>query len=242
MTTLGARRAGERKGITYEAIVKVALEELVRKGKLAGTVFWNEKPDDMTIEPDFTVGPDKDHPTHVFLVTHSGAAGNSHMKFWRNIGELAEAKVRLAKPARVYSVSFDSAIKADLKVLQGTVFDGQLLVGETDYGGRLVTWVEANSPGLPKDGDDKADAIRDAMNDRTRADNPKALVDAVGRDLGKLVAASRTELDALWTMERKRAPGRATPSFGAESGSSCCLIIQTMLIPRGDSRRAFLRR
>jgi hypothetical protein len=201
--------AGERKGITYEAIVKVALEELVRKGKLAGTVFWNEKPDDMTIEPDFTVGPDKDHPTHVFLVTHSGAAGNSHMKFWRNIGELAEAKFRLTKPARVYSIAFDSVIKEDLKELQGAAFDGQLLVGDANYGRRLQWWVEANSPGLPKDGDEKVDAIRDAITDRSRADNPKSLVDELVRDLGKLVATSRTELDALWTMERKRAPGRA---------------------------------
>ncbi len=201
--------AGERKGITYEAIVRVALEDLVRKGKLTGTVFWNEKPDAMTIEPDFTIGADKNHPTHVFLVTHSGSAKDSEKKFWRNIGELAEAKVRLTSPARVYSIAFDSVIKADLKALQGAVFDGQLLVGDADYGRRLQWWVEANSPGLPKDGDEKVDAIRDAIKDRSRADNPKSLVDELVRDLGKLVATSRTELDALWTMERKRAPGRA---------------------------------
>ena len=41
--------AGERKGVAYEAIIKIALDELVRKGKLAGIVFWNEKPNGMTI-------------------------------------------------------------------------------------------------------------------------------------------------------------------------------------------------
>jgi len=201
--------AGERKGITYEAIVKIALEELVRKGALDGTVFWNQKPEAMTIEPDITVGANKNQPTYVFLVTHSGAAGNSHMKFWRNIGELGEAKVRLAKPARVYSVAFDSIIKADLKALQGAVFDGQLLVGDADYGSRLQRWVETNSPGLPKDRNKKVDEIREIMKNCSRTDNPKPLVDELVRDLGKLVATSRTELDALWTMERKRAPGRA---------------------------------
>jgi hypothetical protein len=201
--------AGERKGIAYEAIVKIALEELVRKGKLTGTVFWNEKPNAMTIEPDFTVGTDKDHPTHVFLVTHSIATKNSNMKFWRNIGELAEAKGRLPSLPRVYSIVFDSRMYETLKVLQSATFDGQLLVGDADYGRRLQWWVEANSPGLPKDGDEKVDAIRNAMKDRSRADNPKSLVDELVRDLGKLVAASRTELDALWTMERKRATGRA---------------------------------
>jgi hypothetical protein len=201
--------AGERKGIAYEAIVKIALEELVRKGKLTGTVFWNEKPDAMTIEPDFTVGTDKDHPTHVFLVTHSGAAGNSHMKFWRNIGELGEAKIRLKTPARVYSVAFDSVIKEDLKALQATAFDGQLLVGDSDYGRCLQWWVEANAPELPKDGDEKVDGIREAMKDSSRTDNPKSLIDGFVRDLGKLVQTTRPELDELWALERKRAHGSA---------------------------------
>jgi hypothetical protein len=209
---MGAPVAGERKGITYEAIVKVALEELVRKGKLTGTVFWNEKPDAMTIEPDFTIGPDKDRPTHVFLVNHSGSAKNSDMKFWRNMGELAEAKIRLPKPARVYSVVFDAAIKEDLKALQEAAFDGQLQVGAADYGRRLQWWVEANSPGLPKDAEEKVETIRDAMKDKARTDNPKSLIDEFVRELGKLVETERTELDALWLMERKRSRGRAPAS------------------------------
>lgn len=201
--------AGERKGITYEAIVKIALDELVRRGKLKGQVFWNEKPDAMTIEPDFTVGPDKDNPTHVFLVTQSGSAKNSDMKFWRNIGELVEAKVRLPKPARVYSVVFDAVIKEDLKALQSAAFDGQLVVGDEDYGKYLQWWVDANSPGLPKDRDEKADAIREAMKDKARADNPKPLIAQLIHDLEKLVTTTRTELDALWAMERKRPAGKA---------------------------------
>jgi len=136
--------AGERKGIIYEAIVKIALEALVGKRNLVGNIFWNEKPEDMTIEPDLTVGPDKNHPTHVFLVTHSGSAKNSDMKFWRNIGELAEAKVRLQRPARVYSIVFDAVIKEDLKSIQGAAFDGQLVVGDTSYGNALIAWVDAS--------------------------------------------------------------------------------------------------
>jgi hypothetical protein len=161
----------------------------------------------MTIEPDFTVGPDKDHPTHVFLVTHSGAAGNSHMKFWRNIGELAEAKVRLPKPARVHSVVFDAVIKEDLKALQAAAFDGQLLVGDSAHGRRLQAWVEANAPGLPNDGVEKVAVIRKAMKAKARTGKP--LGDDFVRDVGKLVQATRPELDALWLMERKRPIGRA---------------------------------
>jgi hypothetical protein len=204
--------AGERKGITYEAFVKIALDELVQKGKLRGTVFWNEKPDGMTIEPDFTIGPDKDHPTHVFLVTHSGAAGNSHMKFWRNLGELAESKIRLPKPARVYTIAFDTVIKQDLKALQAAAFDGQLLVGDADYGRRLQWWVDANGPGLPKDSDEKVEAIRAAATDKARSDNPKALLAELVKDLGGMISTTRPELDGLWARERKRPGGKAPAS------------------------------
>jgi hypothetical protein len=198
--------AGERKGITYEAIVKVALQELIQKGKLTGQVFWNEKP--VTIEPDFTVGRDKDHPAHVFLVTHSGSAKESEKKFWRNIGELAEVKVRLPKSARVYSIVFDGVVKEDLKLLQAAAFDGHLAVGDCDYGLPLQRWVDTNLPRLPKGGREKVDAIRDVMKNEASRNNPRPLIAEFVRDLEKLIQIRRAELDALWVMERKRPMGR----------------------------------
>jgi hypothetical protein len=96
--------AGEQKGKTYEALVMVVLQELHRQKKLSGNIFWNKTPSAMTIEPDFTIGPDVDHPSIVFLVTHSGSAGDSHKKFWRNMGELAEAKLFLDTLPSVYSI------------------------------------------------------------------------------------------------------------------------------------------
>ena len=84
--------AGERKGIIYEALLYVVLERLREVGGVSGTLFWNTRPAGMSVEPDLLIGPDQDHPSVIFLVTHSGAAGNSHMKFWRNLGELSEAK------------------------------------------------------------------------------------------------------------------------------------------------------
>src|SRR5438105_11464609 len=92
---LGTPMAGERKGKTYEALVMVALEELKRRGKLHGEIFWNQKPAAMTIEPDLTIGEDPNEPSIVLLITHSGIAANSNMKFWRNLAELVEAKTVL---------------------------------------------------------------------------------------------------------------------------------------------------
>lgn len=201
--------AGETKGKTYEAIVKIALDRLVAKGILKGSVFWNERPASMTIEPDFTIGPDKDHPTHAFLVTHSGSAKNSDMKFWRNIGELVEAKVRLPQPARVYSIAFDSTIKEDLKALQAAAFDGQLLVSEATYGNALLAWVDDAHGTLPKKGSEKVDSIRDAMAGTSSLANPKRWVHQLADDLEKLVGTRRADLDELWKAERARPHGPA---------------------------------
>ena len=200
--------AGERKGVAYEAIVKLALDQLVTKGLLKGKIFWNEKPVGMTIEPDFTVGADKNKPSHVFLVTHSGASGNSHMKFWRNLGELAEAKTRLPVFPRVYSIVFDPVIKPDLKALQGTAFDGQLVVGETEYGRALRAWVDNNAAELPKDKEQKAARISELIAGGTSGRALRSLIAELARELGVMTKGSRKELDALWTDERKRTPGR----------------------------------
>jgi hypothetical protein len=200
--------AGERKGATYEAIIKVALDQLVHDGLLSGKVFWNEKPAAMTIEPDFTVGHDKDRPTHLFLVTHSSAARNSDMKFWRNLGELAEAKTRLPVTPRVYSVVFDPVIKEDLKALQSKAFDGQLIVGDTKYGQALRLWVDSNVVELPKDRERKAASLSDLIADRIAGRPLLSLICELVRELGAMVKTSRPELDVLWADERKRLPGR----------------------------------
>ncbi|MBM4366145.1 MAG: hypothetical protein FJ102_08005 [Deltaproteobacteria bacterium] len=194
--------AGERKGTTYEAVFKIVLEELVRAGALKGTVFWNETPSGMTIEPDFTVGTNKDRPTHLFLITHSGAAGNSHMKFWRNIGELAEAKTRLATIPSVFSVAFDGVIKADLKALQSAAFDGELVVGDLPVGKRLRAWVDTHASKLPTDQDARVTAIKA---DPTMAPLIKDLVARVRA----MVGTPRDDLAALWSMERSRKVGQA---------------------------------
>ncbi|MEI6039720.1 MAG: hypothetical protein WCQ52_08535, partial [Actinomycetes bacterium] len=203
--------AGERKGITYEAIVKVALEDYLKKNPRLGRIFWNEKPELMTIEPDFTIGKDKNNPNFVILVTHSGAKTKTNMKFWRNIGELVETKVRLPSPARVFSIVFDAAMYKDLKVLQGEAFDGQLIVSDTRTGPVLLQWVSKFHKTLPKEANEKVDLIKKLRKDpiHINLDNGiKALV----LDLESLFKKKRPELDSLWSTERARKVGKAPSS------------------------------
>lgn len=201
--------AGERKGKTYEALVMVALQELKRKGRLRGEIFWNRTPVGMTIEPDFTVGANENNPRLILLVTHSGSAGDSHKKFWRNMGELAEAKTLLPTNPRVCSIAFDSMIKEDLKKLQAAAFDGQLIVGDKEYGRQLQRWVDGNASRLPTEDRAKAEAIREAVAKKPGDDKLKELATALVADIGPLLESSQPELDHLWMMERRRDAGKA---------------------------------
>lgn len=194
--------AGEKKGKAYEAFVKLALETLQAKRIFKGDIFWDEKPEGMTIVPDLTIGENKDELEVVLLVTHSGAAGNSHMKAWRNMGELAEAKVCLPKVPKVFNIAFDAVIKENLKLAQAASFDGQLIVGDLDYGSELQSWIDENLERLPKDKDDKVTFLRT----ESKSNNTiKKLIRSFTDDLEDLLKnQAPKELDALWTLERRR--------------------------------------
>jgi len=215
-----------KKGKIYEAMFMVALEDLASAKKLKGKIFWNEKPTGMTIEPDFTIGPDKDNPDYLFLVTHSGSTKDSEKKFWRNIGELMEAKVRLPKAPRVYCITFDGTIKADLKTLQDASFDGQLLIADAANGKALVGWVDKHQKLFPDDSLDKVKFIQKLR--LNPAHTPLSLgLRALSKDLETLVRQGRPELDSLWNAERARPVGKAPamrPTYLRRGGGKLLLL------------------
>jgi hypothetical protein len=199
--------AGEQKGKAYEAFTKAALLRLKAKRSFKGDIFWDEKPDGMTIVPDLTIGADKDHIHTLILITHSGSAGDSHKKFWRNLGELCEAKLNLTCIPNAYSLIFDPIVKEDLKKGQAASFDGLLIVGERKYGDKLRQWIDDSLKRFPKDKHEKADFIID----EARVDKSlKSLLDQFSGDLEALLKKKApVELEQVWAMERKRTPGRA---------------------------------
>ncbi|MCW1886725.1 hypothetical protein OKA04_18445 [Luteolibacter flavescens] len=199
--------AGEQKGKAYEALAKLALEDLKTAEKLKGRIFWDERPETMTITPDLTIGRSANAPEICILITHSGSAKESEKKLWRNMGELVEAKVFLPSPAKVFNLAFDSVIKENLKKVQEASFDGQLLVGDRAYGDDLQAWIDANLKGFPKDKEEKVEHLREL----TKTDKElKRLVGLFAKDLEALLKKkSPKELDEIWEMERKRTRGKA---------------------------------
>jgi hypothetical protein len=196
--------AGEKKGKAYEAFAKVALDSLRSKGRITGDIFWDAKPKGMTIIPDLTVGEDQDHPHTVILITHSGSAKNSDMKYWRNMGELVEAKILLPKAPKVFNLAFDSIIKEKLKLAQAASFDGQLLVGDLKYGAQLQKWIQDNLSRLPKEKLEKVDFLKsEAKSDASL----RGLLISFCSDLEALLKKKApVELGQIWSMERKRPP------------------------------------
>ena len=199
--------AGERKGKTYEALIKAALDRLKSKGALNGKVLWNVKAAGMTVTPDFTIGQDADHPDFVLLITHSGSAKESEKKNWRNLGELAECKLRLKTVPKVFSVAFDSVVKENLKAVATAAFDGQLIVGDRPYGPKLVKWIDENHGSLPADTDEKVEALYDLFTQKDPKFTP--LFTDLLADLKALLSKTNPALNSLWAMERKRQIGKA---------------------------------
>jgi hypothetical protein len=192
--------AGEKLGIAYEALTVFALRK-TKSGPIASeTVFWNEKPSGMSIETDVTIGKTKDAISHLFLINHSEAATNSNMKFWRNIGEIVEAKTNLAKIPVVVSVIFNSIIKQDLKAIQISVFDHVLIVGTTDYGHILRRWAEEYANKLPANKEEKLEFLSQhyaGSNEFSQA------IDCFCKELSGSLNNQDNELKALWQQHRK---------------------------------------
>ena len=191
--------AGERIGKTYEAILKVVLDRLIVDQPELGSVYWNEVPEGISVVPDFSLGQSKNFPSVVFLVTHYGTSGASHKKSWRNLGELCELKTFFTNPPRVYNIIFDSIMKDGMKTIQETIFDGQLIVGDTEIGPRLETWVVNNDLVLPTDQEERANAI-------ARSTDPEIinLLNTLKKMITLCMTVPDTSISSLWKMEHAR--------------------------------------
>lgn len=192
--------AGERIGKTYEAYLKVVLEMLKENRKIKGNIFWNETPEGLSVEPDFVIGGDKDHPEIIIMVTHSGSSKNSDMKCWRNLGELCESKTVLNEQPKALNVVFDGTMKTTLKDMQDAAFDGQIIVSDKVYGESLKKWIHKTESSLPTEQEAKVTEIKKVINQEPI----KELTALFTTDINILLDGEQPELQQLWNYERTR--------------------------------------
>ena len=114
--------AGERKGRACEAIVVYALEHSGAAALRGGRICWNKPIPGQSVIPDVWIASPKHPVAGLFMVTHSAAVSASEKKFWRNVGEIAEAKLLLTPAPRVVSVVFDNSVKASLPAMESRIF------------------------------------------------------------------------------------------------------------------------
>ena len=198
--------AGERKGKTYEAIFKVVLDHLKNDGVFDGEIFWNAIPEGISVEPDFSVGADKDHPSIMFLVTHSNASMKSPIKCWRNLGELCEAKTTLVPMPLAINIIFDSVIRGSVKDIQSSAFDAQLIIGDKSYGQSVHQWASAHESLLPTNQDEKAAAI-----EALYFTDPQltSIIDLICEDAKECILNPHSSGEQIWEYERLRSKKKA---------------------------------
>lgn len=195
--------AGEKKGKAYEALVHVALQDLVDDKKLAGPLHWNVIPKGMSIEPDFMTGSDPDAPKTILLLSHCGSAKNSDMKMWRNLGELVEAKTVLPAPPRVYCILL-GIMKADLEPIQQQAFDQFVWVRQATHAWAddLDAFIVACVPSFPKGKDVQTSFMRDEL--KSSSSKVKEAYQKLKSLLETMHKAKFSDLDKMWLDHRSR--------------------------------------
>lgn len=132
--------ASEKKGLLYEALVYRSLLRLKHQGLIQGNIYWNQTPSGMTMDTDLTIGPSPDRPELVFLISHCTAEHNSDMKFWRNIGEVRDVKLKLPAFPRVVGLLFDAKFKRNLLAIQPYAFDDFIVIEHETYGEEILSF------------------------------------------------------------------------------------------------------
>ncbi|MDB9525214.1 hypothetical protein PN498_04385 [Oscillatoria sp. CS-180] len=192
--------ANETRGLLFETVAEAALQQAVQLAGIPGTVRWNEKPAGMSINPDFTIGKDKDSPSHVVLVTASGAEHNSHMKMWRNLAEIFEAKAQLPATATVISIYGLSRQKKNVRSVINEIVDLGFHSDEQIYSEALSQWIEQGAKGTKKAKEEKKSLLTHSSQANLKL---AGAVLSLAKDLAQVLQQRNTELDALWQLMRE---------------------------------------
>jgi hypothetical protein len=187
--------ASEKRGYAYEALTMWALGKLKEKGEMKHDAFWNQKPDNLGIVPDITIGRNPSEPSSLILVSHCTAEHNSDMKFWRNVGEVWDAKRAFGPDFPCRCLLFDAKFKKNLLIIQKYAFDAFLCVGHQTYASELLQLGDHFNDKFPSDQTERISAIQGYI-----GHNPSARLAArlFLDDLRNWLNSSLPQSGALW--------------------------------------------
>ncbi|TYQ30510.1 hypothetical protein [Pseudanabaena sp. UWO310] len=187
--------ANETRGILFETIAEVALRKAVAIAGIAGEVRWNQKPEGMSIIPDFTIGVDNTCLSHVVLVTASGSSKNTDMKSWRNLGELQEVKAQISTIPAVISLYFKSEFKKGLLTVGEALYDATLHIDRQPYFVEIEKWVLSLSQQGKITREEKQLLLDHAISSNLSL---KQSIETLSEDLAQALTQRNASLDPLW--------------------------------------------
>ncbi len=192
--------ANETRGILVEVLVFRALEKAAVNLSNSWRVRWNDKPERMSINPDFTIGIDVNDPRYLILVTASGAEHNSHMKMWRNLAEIFEGKAQLPTTPSLISIYGLSRQKKIVRSIINDLVDAGFHSDEQPYSKHLNSWIDKNINVKAK-----TKEVKLAILDADIQKNPQlaGAISALAQDLAQALQQRNTELDPLWALMRE---------------------------------------
>jgi hypothetical protein len=115
--------ADEILGKTYEVMTLVAIQDFTKLLKTGESIYWNEHPPGISIEPDLCIGKSLAKPRLILQIHHTAAESASHKKFWRNVGEFVEARLALGNNTAIGNIVFGGGGKLRLAKASDNLFD-----------------------------------------------------------------------------------------------------------------------
>jgi hypothetical protein len=188
--------AGERKGDFFEVLTILAIQSL--GFELEKDLHWEKQPIKVSVKPDLILGA-LENPKVWLLLTSTGSASNSHMKFWRNLAELFEVKRAFPKPPLVVSLSFEDKQMKGFKDATDSFFDVDIRLDQYPWGNILIAFSDNNLSNLPSASDLKIKFVRDLVK---KSPVVATAISHYAKFLSKSFGAASSKRDQLWTLMR----------------------------------------
>jgi hypothetical protein len=186
--------AGETTGQAFEALTFLALTELGYKAE--ETVHWEPKVPELSVRPDFLVGK-LSQPKALLLLTNTGSASNSHMKFWRNVGEMVEAKRVYGPQIRLINVVLRDQQMDGFRKATKILVDSDIRLESSAAGKRLLALLTGMSSKLPSGRREKLEWIWKAVNSSA---SKRAAFKDFQKILKQSLVQTNTQLRPLWDL------------------------------------------
>jgi hypothetical protein len=120
--------AGEKRGKCVEALTIVSLQKQLSSSFVV--LAWDETRRPLLWKPDVlaTICGKK----VLFLITYSGSETHSKEKFWRNLAETIDAKLRLGTDLATIAINYKARMRAKLAMATGKLLDGYVEITDED--------------------------------------------------------------------------------------------------------------